>query len=91
MTNDSAMPARPARAVLPIRWVYDVGEVGKSKFSTHETFLKSIPRETPYSLSFLDVFLFFRGRSTWSASASITLEPFFEFEEFASSSLSASG
>ncbi len=37
------MPARPARAVRPILWVYDDADVGMSKLTTAATFLKSIP------------------------------------------------
>lgn len=61
------MPVWPARAVLPMRWVYEVGEVGRSKLSTQETRLKSMPRDIPYSLFFLMGFLFWgNGGSVWS-------------------------
>jgi hypothetical protein len=50
-TNDSDIPVRPARAVRPTRWVYDLDVVGRSKLSTQATSTKSTPRVTPYSLS----------------------------------------
>lgn len=37
---------------LPTRWMYDSTVVGKSKLTTLQTFWKSTPLETPYSLSF---------------------------------------
>ncbi|KAI5277187.1 hypothetical protein KEM52_004983 [Ascosphaera acerosa] len=46
-TNDSAIPLRPARPVRPIRCMYARELVGRSKFSTHATSRKSIPREMP--------------------------------------------
>ena len=61
--NEMASPASWARAVRPTRWVYDRTVVGKSKLSTHETETKSIPRETPNSLScFLDALAALRAR-----------------------------
>lgn len=51
ITNDMAIPECPARAVRPTRWVYEREVVGRSKFKTHETETKSMPRDTPYSLS----------------------------------------
>jgi len=50
-TNDNVMPVRPARAVRPTRCVYERADVGKSKFNTQATSIKSTPRVTPYSLS----------------------------------------
>ncbi|KAH3667406.1 hypothetical protein OGAPHI_003055 [Ogataea philodendri] len=48
-TNDNAIPLFPPRAVLPTLCTYVLDDVGRSKFSTHATFLKSTPRETPTS------------------------------------------
>ena len=72
------MPVRPALAVRPIRCVYDLELVGRSKFMTHATFLKSIPLDTPYSLSFLAPFNFFFGGFFFSIKlASVDLCDFF--------------
>lgn len=90
MMNDRAMPVFPALAVRPMRWVYDVEEVGRSKLSTQLTFLKSIPRETPYSLSFLRFFLFLGSGSVVLYSAVTSEGLFFGSEDPASSSLPAS-
>lgn len=51
MIKESDVPVAPARAVRPILWRYDFVVVGRSKLIMNETFLKSIPRETPYSES----------------------------------------
>lgn len=42
--KDNAMPECPARAVLPIRWRYEVVVVGRSKLMTDEADVKSMPR-----------------------------------------------
>jgi hypothetical protein len=41
--------------------VYEEAVVGRSKLITAATFLKSMPREIPYSRSRFEVFLFFLG------------------------------
>lgn len=51
--------------------------------------MKSIPRETPYSLSFLTPLFFFGGGLIWSSSAITSERLLFKSEEFASSSLPA--
>ena len=57
--NDIAIPECPARAVRPTRWTYEREVVGRSKLRTHETETKSMPRDTPYSLSDLWACLLF--------------------------------
>ena len=70
ITKEREIPFLWARAVRPIRWVYDFEVVGRSKFSTQARLLKSRPREMPYSLSlrFL-AFFFFLGLGVGSGSA----------------------
>jgi hypothetical protein len=43
LTSETAIPALPARAVLPILWKYVRGSSGKSKLITWLTFVMSRP------------------------------------------------
>lgn len=40
----TALPGLPALPVRPMRWMYETVDCGKSKLTTRETPLKSIPR-----------------------------------------------